>query len=51
METPVLARENLTWATQGPLLIDEFDSTIVVPPFARAHVDEVGALVLEIEHD
>ncbi|MCW5850275.1 MAG: hypothetical protein KIT87_09340 [Anaerolineae bacterium] len=50
MDTPVLTREDLTRATDGPLLIDEFDSTIVVPPFARAQVDEVGALVLEIEH-
>lgn len=50
VETPVLAREYLTRATDGPLLIDEFDSTIVVPPFARAQLDEVGALVLEIEN-
>jgi N-methylhydantoinase A len=34
---------------QGPLIIEEFDATIVVPPDARVHKDEIGCIVLEFE--
>jgi N-methylhydantoinase A len=42
VDTPVLARRDLTEARQGPLLIDEYDSTIVVPPGMKASCDEEG---------
>ena len=48
MDTPVLARTQLTEPRQGPLLIDEYDSTIVVPPDATAQVDEAGNVVMEL---
>lgn len=31
----------------GPLIIEEFDATIVVPPDARVHKDAIGCIVLE----
>jgi N-methylhydantoinase A len=31
----------------GPLIIEEFDATIVVPPDARVHKDAIGCVVLE----
>jgi N-methylhydantoinase A len=31
----------------GPLVIEEFDATIVVPPDARVHKDAIGCIVLE----
>jgi N-methylhydantoinase A len=31
----------------GPLIIEEFDATIVVPPDARVHKDGIGCIVLE----
>jgi N-methylhydantoinase A len=34
---------------QGPLIIEEFDATIVVPPDARVHKDKIGCIVLELE--
>ena len=34
---------------QGPLIIEEFDATIVVPPDAKAHRDAIGCIVLEFE--
>jgi N-methylhydantoinase A len=34
---------------QGPLIIEEFDATIVVPPDARVHKDNIGCIVLEFE--
>jgi N-methylhydantoinase A len=32
---------------QGPLLIDEYDSTTVVPPDAQVHRDELENIVVE----
>lgn len=34
-------------ARQGPLIIEEFDATIVVPPDATVHKDAIGCIVLE----
>ena len=34
---------------QGPLIIEEFDATIIVPPDAKAHKDAIGCIVLEFE--
>jgi N-methylhydantoinase A len=39
IDTPVCRRRDLTQTMQGPLLIDEYDSTIVVPPAMRAYLD------------
>jgi N-methylhydantoinase A len=36
-------------AKQGPLIIEEFDATIVVPPDATVHKDAIGCIVLEFE--
>ncbi|MCZ6677155.1 MAG: hydantoinase/oxoprolinase family protein [Candidatus Poribacteria bacterium] len=47
IETPVVARRNLSGNdTTGPLLIDEYDSTIVVPPDMRVHLDDQGNIVM-----
>ena len=48
METPVLARTQLTESREGPLLIDEYDSTIVVPPDATVQLDEAGNVMMEL---
>jgi N-methylhydantoinase A len=34
---------------QGPLIIEEFDATIVVPPDAGVHKDRIGCIVLEFD--
>jgi len=34
---------------QGPLIIEEFDATIVVPPDAMVHQDAIGCIVLEFQ--
>ena len=36
-------------ARLGPLIIEEFDATIVVPPDARVHKDAIGCIVLEFD--
>lgn len=42
LDTPVYDREELAAGTHfaGPAIINQFDSTTVVPPFARAEIDE-----------
>ena len=43
LDTPVLARADLTSTPRpGPLLVDEYDATTLVPPGASARVDEHG---------
>ena len=51
VRTPVLAREMLTSeTTPGPILIEEYDSVIVVPPNARASLDRQGNVHVSLEH-
>ena len=48
MECPLPARTELRNPRQGPLLIDEFDTTIVVPPGWQARCDCSGNLSLRL---
>ncbi len=47
VSTPLVTREALRDGREGPLLIDEYDSTIVVPPHWTARLETAGHLVLE----
>jgi 5-oxoprolinase (ATP-hydrolysing)/N-methylhydantoinase A len=50
VEVPVRARSDLAEPAAGPLLVDEYDTTVVVPPGWTARLDPAtGALVLH--HD
>ena len=52
LQTPVLDRADLHGGNHpGPLLIDEYDSTIVIPPGAHAHTDDQGYIVMEFQDD
>ena len=47
IDTPVISRHDLGEAgTTGPLLIDEYDSTIVVPPDHRGFLDSDGNILM-----
>ena len=48
MDVRVVTRESLSESTTGPLFLDEYDATIVVPPRWTARLDESGNLVMEI---
>ncbi|OPX41247.1 MAG: hydantoinase/oxoprolinase family protein [Deltaproteobacteria bacterium] len=50
LPTKILAREKLLSGNRidGPAIVVEYTSTIVIPPFATASVDAFGNLVLEI---
>ena len=47
IDTPVVTRTSLREVTQGPLLIDEYDSTVVVPPGTRVRLDDLQNVVME----
>jgi len=47
IETPVVARAALAAPTRGPLLVDEYDSTIVIPPDMTARLDDSNNLIME----
>jgi N-methylhydantoinase A len=48
-DTPVIRREHLGEApTQGPLVIEEYDATVVVPPGCTAAADRLGNIVIEV---
>jgi N-methylhydantoinase A/oxoprolinase/acetone carboxylase beta subunit len=47
LATPVIARAQLgKRAKPGPLLIDEYDATTLVPPGCRARLDAHGNIVI-----
>jgi N-methylhydantoinase A len=48
IETPVLRRSDLDSARTGPLIVEEYDATCVVPPGARVELDAGGNIVVEL---
>jgi N-methylhydantoinase A len=48
LATPVISRRHLYGARlAGPLVIEDPDSTTVVPPFAHAEIGELGEILIE----
>ena len=48
LETSVLTRGEIGGGVQGPAIIEEYDTTIVVPPGCAARVDGAGNVLIEI---
>jgi N-methylhydantoinase A len=48
IETPVLRRSELATPRTGPLIIEEYDATCVVPPGAKAELDAGGNILIEL---
>jgi N-methylhydantoinase A len=48
-ETPVLARRDLVRERGGPLIVEEYDVTTVLPPGCTARLDEHGSLVIDVD--
>ncbi|CAH0233727.1 hydantoinase/oxoprolinase family protein [Roseomonas sp. CECT 9278] len=48
IETPVLRRSALATARHGPCIIEEYDATCLVPPNARASLDDFGNIVIDL---
>ena len=48
LSTPVLTRADLATARDGPLIVEEYDATCLVPPGMRAAVDPHGNIVIDV---
>jgi N-methylhydantoinase A len=50
MPTRIIARDKLKNGNRikGPAVVVEYSSTLVIPPFGSAYVDEYGNIVMEI---
>ena len=49
MDTPIIVRDDLdATARPGPSIVEEYDSTVVVPPGWDLHRDEYGNIVLRM---
>jgi N-methylhydantoinase A len=48
LETPVVKRSDLASERQGPLIVEEYDCTCVVPPAAKAACDASGNIVITL---
>jgi N-methylhydantoinase A len=48
IETPILRRSDLAGERQGPMIIEEYDATCVVPPDATASLDSTGNIVIAL---
>lgn len=49
LATPVISRDALNEARSGPLIIEEYDTTCVVPPAAQAKRDDYGNIIIELD--
>ena len=48
LETSVVERADLTSWREGPCIVEEYDATCLLPPGARATLDEYGNIVMEL---
>ena len=48
IETPVVRRSDLAKLRIGPLIVEEYDATCVVPPGARAELDAGSNIVIQL---
>jgi len=48
LDTPVLTRNDLASGRVGPLIVEEYDATCLVPPEARAETDAAGNIVITL---
>jgi N-methylhydantoinase A len=48
-ETPVLRRSDLSRPRKGPLIVEEYDATCVIPPGAKAELDAGGNILIELD--
>jgi N-methylhydantoinase A len=48
VETPVMRRSDLAKPRSGPLIVEEYDATCIVPPGAKAELDAGGNIVIAL---
>jgi N-methylhydantoinase A len=50
LDTPVIGRADLGAGRDGPLIVEEYDATCLVPPGARAERDAAGNIVIVLDN-
>jgi N-methylhydantoinase A len=51
VDTPVVTRTSVAAApTPGPLIVEEYDSTVVVPPGGTVRRDPFGNLLIALDY-
>ena len=48
LDTPVIHRADLTEPRSGPCIVEEYDATCLIPPGAKAHLDENGNIIIDL---
>jgi N-methylhydantoinase A len=48
IETPVMRRSDLAKPRSGPLIVEEYDATCVIPPGAKAELDAGGNIIIDL---
>jgi len=48
IETPVMRRSDLAKPRTGPLIVEEYDATCVIPPGAKAELDAGGNILIAL---
>src|SRR5215831_14124490 len=48
LRTPVIRRSDLSTRRAGPLIVEEYDSTCVIPPDAHAELDAGGNIAIDL---
>ena len=48
LDAVVLSRNDLTSRRNGPMIIEEYDATCVVPPDASAERDDFGNITIDL---
>jgi N-methylhydantoinase A len=46
--TPIIGRSDLATQQAGPLIVEEYDATCVIPPGATAEIDVGGNIVIDL---
>jgi N-methylhydantoinase A len=48
LDTRVISRADLEGGASGPLIVEEYDTTAVVPPGAAAELDALGNIIITL---
>ena len=48
LKTPVLTRARLSTPVHGPVIVEEYDATCLIPPGARAKLDDYGNIIIDL---
>ena len=48
LDTPVIHRADLAESRSGPCIVEEYDATCLIPPGAKANLDQNGNIIIDL---